>query len=116
MGPPHPSRRAPRYVCVCRRHICWRPPQDEAGKILGVSLYDSFPPKSALMLIALLAQRRIEQLRRAVLDLPPVAVAIDEIERIGAVAEARLLHAAEAEVLLPRVDLLECVINRRLAR
>src|SRR5262249_41636520 len=69
-----------------------------------------------LVLVALLAQRRVEQLRRAVLDLPPVAVAVDEIESVGAVAEARLLHAAEPEVLLPRVDLLEGGIDRRLAR
>jgi hypothetical protein len=31
-GPPHPSRRAPRYVCMCRKHMCRRPPQDEADK------------------------------------------------------------------------------------
>src|SRR4051794_27221877 len=68
------------------------------------------------VLIALFAQRGVEQLRRAVLDLPPVAVAVDEIERIGAMAEARLLHAAETEVLLPRVDLLERVIDCSLAR
>src|SRR5215467_2784833 len=52
-----------------------------------------------LMLIALLAQRGVEQLWFAVLDLPPVAITIDEIERVRAVAEPRLLHAAEAEVL-----------------
>src|SRR5215475_1586062 len=48
-------------------------------------------------LVALLAQRGVDQLGRAVLDLPPVRVAVDEIERVGAVAEARFLHAAETE-------------------
>src|SRR2546430_6457466 len=68
------------------------------------------------MLVALLAQRGVEQLRRAIFDLPPVAVAIDEIEGVGAVAEARLLHAAETEILLPRIDLLERGVDRGLAR
>src|SRR5439155_25899214 len=34
----------------------------------------------------------------------------------GAVAEARLLHAAETEILLPRIDLLERGVDRGLAR
>src|SRR5262245_12410812 len=83
----------------------------------GSGLLMTSPSRSCgSMLVALLAQCRVEQLRRAVLDLPPVAVAIDEIEGVGAVAEARLLHTAKAEILLPRVDLLEGGVDRRLAR
>jgi hypothetical protein len=32
MGPPHPSRRAPRNDCVSRKRMCLRPPQDEADR------------------------------------------------------------------------------------
>src|SRR4051812_31150872 len=48
MWPPHPSRRAPRYVCMCGKHMCWRPPQDEADKVLRFCHDDSYPGKSAL--------------------------------------------------------------------
>jgi hypothetical protein len=30
------------------KHMCWRPPQDEADKILGTDHPDSYPAKSAL--------------------------------------------------------------------
>src|SRR3984893_3393196 len=90
LSPPHPEEAAKR-------------PSRRMGRV----------PASAL--IALGPDGGVDQLRGAILDLPPVAVAVDEIERVGAVAEARLLHAAEAEFLLLRVDLLVGLVDRGLA-
>src|SRR5690242_13129068 len=49
MGPPHPSRRAPRRGFVWRKRMRPRPPQDEANESLGVYQPASYPAESALV-------------------------------------------------------------------
>src|SRR5262252_456744 len=93
------------------------PCESRSGVTSEADVIDNLPSRRLRVdLIALGAQRRVDQIGRAVLDLPPVRVPVDEVERVGAMAEARLLHPAETELLLLGVDLLVGLVDRGLAR